>query len=468
MSRLAAALKAQPDTPTRVRDPAEVDRLYRYWRFRILATSIVGYALFYFVRTNIGTPLKTMGTELGYKREQLGIIMTAGGLAYGVSKLLNGMLGDRSNPRYFMAFGLLCSAVINVFFGMSSTLWMLATLWLMNNWFQGMGFPPCARNMGHWFSPRERGTTFGIWHSSHMIGGALISVLTGYLVVWYGWRSCFYVPAALAAVGAVIILIFLRDTPGSLGLPPVEVYKGEETERDVTEETEASEPYLRVVVDYVFTNPYMWVISVSNLLVYILRDVQMKWGATLLQETKHMTVVHSGWLGSGSEIAGLVSALVGGLIADRVFGGRAGRVCVIAMVLMTGVIYVFWKTPGDRTSMNTALFLVMGFLLYVPQMLIAAMAMNLATKRAAAAAVGLTGFLGYFSSILSGWGIGKMVDLNGWDGAFKLMIGCAAAAAVLMAFTWNVGAHPQLQPEPQGFPVMPPREGEAVAAGETK
>jgi len=30
-------------------------------------------------------------------------------------------------------------------------------------------------------------------------------------------------------LGAVYVLIFLRDTPGSMGLPPVEVYKGEET-----------------------------------------------------------------------------------------------------------------------------------------------------------------------------------------------------------------------------------------------
>ena len=61
-----------------------------------------------------------------------------------------------------------------------------------------------------------------------------------------------------------------------------------------------------------------------------------------------------------------------------------------------------------------------------------------------------------------------MVDLGGWDGAFKLMMVCAAAAAVLMAFTWNVGAHPQKPVEPQGFPVMPARAGEAVAAAETK
>jgi OPA family glycerol-3-phosphate transporter-like MFS transporter/OPA family sugar phosphate sensor protein UhpC-like MFS transporter len=98
----------------------------------------------------------------------------------------------------------------------------------------------------------------------------------------------------------------------------------------------------------------------------------------------------------------------------------------------------------------------MGFMIYVPQMLIAAMAMNLGTKRAAAAAVGLTGIFGYLSSIVSGWGLGSIVDRNGWDGAFGVMLGCAAATMALMALTWNVGAHPQLEkPQPLAPPVTP-------------
>jgi sugar phosphate permease len=181
------ALKAQPDSPIRLVDPQQIQTKYSYWRLRIMATSIFGYALYYFVRSNISVPLKSMGQELGYSREQLGIILTAGGLTYGVSKFINGFLGDRANPRYFMAIGLLGSAVMNVLFGMSSSLLFLTSFWVMNNWTQGMGFPPCARNMGYWFSPKERGTSFGIWHSSHMMGGAIISVVTGYLVVHYGW-----------------------------------------------------------------------------------------------------------------------------------------------------------------------------------------------------------------------------------------------------------------------------------------
>jgi OPA family glycerol-3-phosphate transporter-like MFS transporter/OPA family sugar phosphate sensor protein UhpC-like MFS transporter len=158
---------------------------------------------------------------------------------------------------------------------------------------------------------------------------------------------------------------------------------------------------------------------------------------------KHISPVASGWLLFGSEMAGLCSALIGGYVADHWFGGRAGRVCVLAMAAMAALVYLFWITPPAAARRAGAFFVLMGFMVYVPQMLIAAMAMNLGTKRAAAAAVGLTGICGYASSIVSGWGVGRIVDKAGWNGAFGLMIACAIGTMVLMALTWNVGAHPR-------------------------
>jgi OPA family glycerol-3-phosphate transporter-like MFS transporter/OPA family sugar phosphate sensor protein UhpC-like MFS transporter len=423
---------------------SEVDRQYRYWRFRILTTSIVGYALFYFVRANISVPLKSMGNDLGYSKEKLGFILTVGGVTYGVSKFINGFIGDHANPRFFMAIGLLGCAVMNFFFGAASSLLFFASFWFMNNYFQGMGFPPCAKSMAYWFSPRERASTFGVWHTSHMIGAALISALTGYLVKYLGWRSCFYIPAGIATFGAVIVLVFLRDTPATMGLPPVEVYKGEETPRQLAEETKPQDSYWHVVWEYIFKSPYMWIISFANLLVYVLRYAQLSWGPTFLQEAKGLSVVTSGWLSFGSEMGGMLGALVGGFAADRVFNGRAGRVCVIAMALMAGAIALFRISPKGAPLISGSLFVAMGFLLYVPQMLIAAMAMNLATKRASAAAVGLTGIIGYASTIITGWGIGNLVDHYGWPAAFRLMLACTVGTLVLMATTWNVGAHPDL------------------------
>ena len=225
-----------------------------------------------------------------------------------------------------------------------------------------------------------------------------------------------------------------------MGLPPVEIYNNEETPRQLDEEIRPEASYWQVVVEYIFKNPYMWLISFANLLVYILRYAQLSWGPTFLQENKGMSSVASGWLLFGSEMSGMIGALVAGFIADRLFRGRAGRVCVIAMALMVGVIYAFWHAPRNTPVLSGTLFLAMGFLIYVPQMLIAAMAMNLGTSAPAAAAVGLTGIIGYASTIVSGWGIGDLVDRHGWRAAFMLMIACAAGAMVMMAMTWNVGS----------------------------
>jgi OPA family glycerol-3-phosphate transporter-like MFS transporter/OPA family sugar phosphate sensor protein UhpC-like MFS transporter len=207
----------------------------------------------------------------------------------------------------------------------------------------------------------------------------------------------------------------------------------------------------------------MWIISIANALVYLLRWVQMKWGITFLQEAKGLTLIRSSWLAMGSELAGLVSALLAGYIADRYFRGRAGRVCCIAMLLMSGTIYLFQRTPKGSPWTATGLFILMGFLLYVPQMLIAAMAMNLGTKRASAAAVGMTGLFGYVATVPAGWGVGWMADHYGWGGPFALMFACSLGTLVLMALTWNVGAHPELPREPRGFDVGTPPADKPLA-----
>jgi sugar phosphate permease len=269
-----------------------------------------------------------------------------------------------------------------------------------------------------------------------------------------------------------------------MGLPPVEVYKGEETPQELAEELKAPAPetrpvlayepaeppltYWQIVVRYILLSPYMWLISFANLSVYVLRYAQLTWGPTFLQESKGFSVVAAGWLSFGSEMGGMAGALVAGFVTDRLFNGRAGRVCVIAMAAMVGAIHLFRIAPASSPMITGSLFVLMGFLLYVPQMLIAAMAMNLGTKRASAAAVGLTGIIGYGSTIITGVGIGHLVDTHGWPAAFFLMLACAGITLVLMAFTWNVGAHPHAE-EPDASGENPPsEEREALATAGTR
>src|SRR5258708_26749881 len=105
---------------------------------------------------------------------------------------------------------------------------------------------------------------------------------------------------------------------------------------------------------------------------------------------------------TGSEMGGLVGALVAGFLTDRYFKGRAGRVCVIAMALLAVAVPPFRISPRDAKWVSGSLFILMAVLFYVPQMLIASMAMSLAPKRASAAPVGPTGLIAHGSPINTG------------------------------------------------------------------
>jgi OPA family glycerol-3-phosphate transporter-like MFS transporter/OPA family sugar phosphate sensor protein UhpC-like MFS transporter len=72
--------------------------------------------------------------------------------------------------------------------------------------------------------------------------------------------------------------------------------------------------------------------------------------------------------------------------------------------------------------------------------LVGIIAANLATKRAAASASGLTGLFGYASTLLSGWGLGWLVEAHGWNAGFAGMLVITAIGAVLFLLGWNAKA----------------------------
>ena len=391
-----------------------------------------------------------MEKSLGIQKTQLGLFLTMHGLLYGVSKFANGFLGDRANARVLMVSGLAMSAILNVLFGFSSTVIALGIIWTLNGWFQGMGFPPCARLIANWFSPKELATKFSLWNMSHPIGGGLIVIMCGYLV-GINWRLCFFVPAAIALACAGFLWLTLPDTPPSVGLPEVAGTRGDEEDLSVNavardksgqqSRRETNREFRSFVYEHVFRNKYIWIVSFANFFVYIIRYAVLDWGPTLLTESKQIKIVHAGWMVGGFEFFGLFGALIGGWLTDRWFRGRAIRVCLIYMILAGVSVFLFWRIPGQSELATAALLGAAGFFIYGPQCLLAVAAANLATKKAAATAIGLTSIFGYASTVLSGWGLGALVQHYGWNLAFECLIVVAALGSLLFALAWHAKAH---------------------------
>lgn len=431
----------QPAPPAAVilTDPVQIAAKYRVWQIRVLIFSIIGYATFYFVRKNFSIAQPLIAADLHITKQGVGLILTLHGVIYGISKFLNGFLADRGNAAVFMATALIASALLNVWFGVSSTLTILIIIWMLNGWFQGMGFPPCARLMTNWFPPKQLATKFSIWNSSHNIGSIIIILLCGFLVggTFFepNWRLCFFVPAAIAIAIAILLWVMLPDTPPSVGLPE---FEGTHVELP---EKESHEDFKAFVFQQVFCNKYIWLLSLANFFVYTIRYAVFDWGTTIMLEAKHTQIADSKWMLAGFEVFGFAGAMFGGWFSDRFLGGRTVRACVIYMALAGVSVLLFWKIPDQSKLLSTGLLCAIGFFVYGPQCLLAIACANLATKRAAATAVGLTSIFGYASTVLSGWGLGYVVQHYGWNAGFAGLIGCAVIGTLLFIAAWPAKAN---------------------------
>jgi sugar phosphate permease len=432
LKSIAAELTTQPVAEP-IRDGAEIDRRYRYWRTRVMYSAVSGYALYYFVRVNLSIAAPAITREFGFSNTQWGLVLSISTIVYAVSKLLSGIVGDRANPRYLLGLGLLFSALVNLVFGLGASLGFFIFFWALNNLFQGTGVPPCVRLLTFWFSPKEIGRAWGIWNASHQIGGALISIWAGYLVSRHGWRSAFWVPAVAAIAGAAWVINRLTDSPESIGLPPVEVYKGEARKEDIGPPI----PFREIFRTHIVSNGWIWIISISNFFVYVVRIGILSWAPKYLTEAKGFTVQGASFSLASFEVAGIFGAYAAGWMSDRILKGRRAPVSVAYMLLLTVFLLALFFAPRGHVVAMCLIFTALGFLVYGPQMLVAVAAADLATKVASSSAVGLTGLFGYLGASFCGLATGILVDKFGWNGAIWLYASSAMVGCLLLATTWR-------------------------------
>ena len=414
---------------------------------------MAGYSMFYFVRKNFSFAMPALAAEYGITNTSFGVILTLVGFVYGLSKFVNGIIADRANARWHLVIGLGACVLLNFAFGWSDVLGrvlsgqsegplfvsamvaVMAVLLILNNVFQGCGFPPCNRLLANWVPPKELATKTAIWNTSHSVGAGVVSVLCGYLIASGGdWRLCFWVPGAIAAAGVIFILLTLRDTPSSVGLPEL---PGTKTELDEDDSKEAFRSFIR---KRVFLNPIIWVLAVTDFFVYIVRFAVLDWGPTFLQNRAvPLSPQLAGWTIAIFEIAGCAGMLCAGWVSDRFFGGKTQRMCAVEMLLVAVCMIVLHFLPADSSPVLVLVLLALsGFFLYGPQALLGVIAVKQATKKAASSAVGLIGFMSYLSVVVTGAGLGWFSDTFGWGFLFLLMTAVSLVGAILVGTLWNI------------------------------
>jgi MFS transporter, OPA family, sugar phosphate sensor protein UhpC len=433
VSGLLSIFKQAPNK-VEIEDSDEVKKLYSYWRIRILYSMFIGYAFYYFTRKSFNAACPGMVLDLGYDKSQIGVLISILFSTYGVSKFASGILSDKCSPRYFMAFGLIMTGILNISFGLSSSFFLFALFWGLNGWFQGFGWPACTRFLTQWYSQSERGSWWSTCSVSHNVGAALIPWIVGFSLDYLGWRYAMYIPGVICIIGGVYLINRLRDTPQSLGLPPVEKFRNDVAVVPLKKNIKVR----TILIEYVFKNKYMWMLGFAYFFVYVVRTGIDTWTILYMIEKKGYNQLAANGNIFLFEVGGFIGSLCAGWSSDYLFSAKRGPVNVIFALGMLLSLVGFWYLPQGYQLLDSIALFFVGFSIFGPQLLIGMAATELSPKEAAATSNGFVGCFASMGAVVSGYPLGKIAQELGWEGYFLAMILCCVISILLLLPLWNV------------------------------
>ena len=417
---------------------------------QMLWTIWLTYGAFYFCRTNLSVALPGIEEELGYNKEQMSVVLLSLKIAYGFGQFVNGQMAERLSPRVMLAVGMFGSAVLNIVFGFGTALYFFLFVWAMNGYCQSLGWTPCVRVLGNWVPVHRRGKAMGIVGTGYQLTAGLTFIVSGVAVWLFGWRGALWVPPAILLAAAVIMLLFLKETPGLLEDKDVD-----SRERPSPAERRHFLENLKITL----SNPALWLLALALGMLNACRYGFIDWGVSHLYEVEKERIEALVATGVRSEsagvsdsailksaikyailpIGGIFGSLWAGWATDRFFGSR--RAPVICGLLVTlGCLTLVYDAVARASFIGTmSLLFAIGFVIYGPQVLLVGTApADLAKKGTSAAAAGFVNCMGYIGAALLGDRLtGHLAEYYGWKVAIFAWAGWAFLAAILVALLWN-------------------------------
>ena len=391
------------------------------------------YGSFYFCRNNLAVALPGIQSELGYTKSELGTVLMALKLTYGMGQFINGQLAERISPRRLLAVGMFGSAALNVLFSLETGFYFLLFVWACNGYAQALGWTPTMRVSANWFPAVRRGRAIGLIGTGYQLGGALTFVIAGWAAERFGWRGALYVPAALLILTGVHMLLFLRETPES-----------REPDSNLPSARTGgigSKPTTGSFGDNIWltlSNPGLWLVAVSLCLLDACRYGFTDWGVTQLKDVAGDSVSLAAFKYAVLPFGGMAGAYLSGWATDRLFSSRRAPM-IFVLLLTLGLLAVAYNSAIHAgLALSTVVLFLVGFCIFGAQvLLVGAFPVDLARHGTAAAAVGFVNFMGYMGAAAGDKLTGHLAEEMGWKFAVLFWAGCAFLAAGTIACLWK-------------------------------
>ncbi len=247
-----------------------------------------------------------------------------------------------------------------------------------------------------------------------------------------------YVPGIICIASGFFLMNRLRDTPQSLGLPPVERFREDYINPKSKTSNEKELSVKEILFEYVLKNKFIWILAFAQFFNGIIRTAVNDWSMLYLIEVKNYSNLEAGFCVCWFEVGGFLGMLAAGWASDVIFKGRRNPINAIFSVAILLVLFAFKTMSIAWPPLDAAMLFFFGFFIFGPQMLIGLSAAELSHKKAAATATGFAGCFAYLGAAAAGGPLGALMKIGGWDSYLVTLFVCSLFGALIVLPLWSI------------------------------
>lgn len=368
----------------------------RVWLLILL--SCVLYATSYLTRHNYAAALVEIVRDLQIEKEVGSVALTGMFITYGLGQLLSGWMGDKIHPRYLIFGGMMATSLCNLGMGLLSNITSMTVLWCINGVAQAMLWPPLVRVMAENLNDADYRKA-SLWVSiAASFGSIAVYLMVPVCITVSGWRTSFFVPAA---IGILIALIWL------FGEGSCEV---EQKQRVVkAEQGRESSISIGKIIMLSGLIPIMAAIVLQG----SLRDGITTWMPTYITENYD--------LGTGASILttvvlpifAIASISLASSLQAKVGNDLTASTILFGVALLSGVVLFFFGSHGAAISV-ISMMLITGCMHGINMLLISRLPAFFARFGRVSTISGILNTFTYIGSAASAYGFAALSERLGW------------------------------------------------------
>ncbi|WP_255945857.1 MFS transporter [Streptomyces odontomachi] len=308
----------------------------------------------YIDRSAIAYAVDPLTKAFGISTSQYGLISSAFSIGYMVFAFLAGPLVDRYGARRILLVGVALWSVVTAVTPVAGSFVGLFATRIILGAGEGPGFPAATRTVSRWMPLKERGIALAMVGGVAVAGSLLIGgPLVTQLIAALSWRGMFWALAGLGVLWCVVAGALLKNTPDD----HKRVSAAERAHIAAGQREEERASTGRVQWRPILTNRNLWIIAVGYFAWGFMFWGFMYWLPEYLSSEYDLSITAVGLFTVAPWAAGIVGALIGGVITDRVFtrtGSARSRLTIMgtALLLSGAALIPIFTAPSLTVSVT--------------------------------------------------------------------------------------------------------------------